>query len=61
MGRYEIQVLDSFGKERIAEHDCGAIYQRWDPKRGKGKEGLTRVTFRESMPAANTANGRAST
>ena len=39
MGRYEIQVLDSFGKERIAEHDCGAIYQRWDPKRGKGKEG----------------------
>lgn len=39
MGRYEIQVLDSFGKETIAEHDCGAIYQRWDPARGKGKEG----------------------
>lgn len=39
MGRYEIQVLDSFGKESIADHDCGAIYQRWDPARGKGKEG----------------------
>jgi hypothetical protein len=39
MGRYEIQVLDSFGKDHIAVHDCGAIYQRWDPKRGKGKEG----------------------
>lgn len=39
MGLYEIQVLDSFGKNTIAEHDCGAIYQRWDPKRGKGKEG----------------------
>jgi hypothetical protein len=23
----------------VAEHDCGAIYQRWDPSRGKGKEG----------------------
>jgi hypothetical protein len=39
-GRYEIQVLDSFGKSEIAEHDCGAIYQRWDPARGKGKEGF---------------------
>jgi len=38
-GRYEVQVFDSFGKESIAEHDCGAIYQRWDPKRGKGSEG----------------------
>jgi hypothetical protein len=38
-GRYEIQVFDSFGKAAIAEHDCGAIYQRWDPKRGKGNEG----------------------
>jgi hypothetical protein len=38
-GRYEVQVYDSFGKETIAEHDCGAIYQRWDPARGKGSEG----------------------
>lgn len=38
-GRYEVQVFDSFGKPKIAEHDCGAIYQRWDPKRGKGNEG----------------------
>jgi hypothetical protein len=38
-GRYEVQVLDSFGKAAIGEHDCGAIYQRWDPARGKGKEG----------------------
>jgi CubicO group peptidase (beta-lactamase class C family) len=38
-GRYELQILDSFGKAEIAEHDCGAIYQRWDPARGKGKEG----------------------
>ena len=38
-GRYEIQVFDSFGRPAIAEHDCGAIYQRWDPARGKGNEG----------------------
>ena len=38
-GRYEVQVLDSFGKAEIAVHDCGAIYERWDPSRGKGNEG----------------------
>lgn len=38
-GRYEVQVFDSFGKKDVAEHDCGAIYQRWDPSRGKGNEG----------------------
>lgn len=37
MGRYEVQILDSFGRKEIAEHDCGAIYQRW--KDGKGYEG----------------------
>lgn len=38
-GRYEVQVFDSYGKQTIAEHDCGALYQRWDRKRGKGNEG----------------------
>lgn len=38
-GRYEVQVFDSYGKPEIAEHDCGAIYQRWDTARGKGHEG----------------------
>jgi hypothetical protein len=38
-GRYELQVFDSFGKATVAEHDCGALYERWDPARGKGKEG----------------------
>ena len=40
MGKYEIQILDSFGKETVAHSDCGGIYQRWDPKRKvKGYEG----------------------
>lgn len=34
MGRYEIQVLDSWEQgEAYAGHQCGGIYQRWDPKR----------------------------
>ncbi len=47
-GRYEVQVFDSFGKETIAEHDCGAIYQRWDPARGKGNEGYEGHTPKEN-------------
>ena len=38
-GRYEIQVLDSWGVKNLKHGDCGGIYQRWDPKRGRGKEG----------------------
>ncbi len=39
MGRYEVQILDSFGVREPHYSDCGGIYQRWDPKRGKGQEG----------------------
>lgn len=34
MGRYELQILDSFGKEVVNHGDCGGIYQRW----GKHKD-----------------------
>ena len=33
MGRYEIQVLDSWGVKKLKHGDCGGIYQRWDSKR----------------------------
>ena len=36
-GRYEIQVLDSWGKAKVGSGDCGGIYQRW--AKGKGFEG----------------------
>ena len=36
-GRYEIQVLDSWGKKKVGSGDCGGIYERW--KDGKGFEG----------------------
>jgi hypothetical protein len=29
MGRYEIQILDSYGKTEVNHGDCGGIYQRW--------------------------------
>jgi len=42
MDRYEIQVYDSYGVEKDAYPgiECGGIYERWDPARGKGKEGF---------------------
>jgi sugar phosphate isomerase/epimerase len=40
MGRYEIQVLDSWQAGEPKYSDCGGIYQRWDDNRNpKGYEG----------------------
>lgn len=36
-GRYEIQILDSWGVQQPEHSDCGGIYQRW--KDGRGFEG----------------------
>jgi hypothetical protein len=36
MGRYEIQVLDSYGKTKVTHGDCGGIYQRWGKNRDNG-------------------------
>lgn len=50
MGRYEVQILDSFGRARVGSGDLGGIYQRFDRSRGKGKEG-----YEGTAPAANAA------
>ena len=40
MGRYEIQVFDSWSVGKPKHSDCGGIYQRWDDNRNpKGYEG----------------------
>jgi type 1 glutamine amidotransferase len=40
MGRYEVQILDSWGVTELKHGDCGGIYQRWDENRQpKGYEG----------------------
>jgi hypothetical protein len=36
-GRYEVQILDSWGVEEPTHGDCGGIYQRW--RDGEGFEG----------------------
>ncbi|WP_373518172.1 DUF1080 domain-containing protein [Pricia sp.] len=38
-GRYEVQLLDSWGVEKPQHSDIGGIYHRWDDSRGEGKEG----------------------
>ncbi len=50
MGRYEIQILDSFGVEKPTHGDLGGLYQRWDTSRGKGKAGYEGV-----LPRVNAA------
>jgi len=37
MGRYEIQIFDSFGKDKVKHNDCGGIYQRWGKNRDEGQ------------------------
>ena len=43
MGRYEIQILDSFGVENPGHGDLGGVYQRWDESRPQGKKGFEGV------------------
>jgi Domain of Unknown Function (DUF1080)/PA14 domain len=50
MGRYELQLGDSWGVKDPKFSDCGGIYQRWDEKRGAGKEGFEGVA-----PTANAS------
>ena len=33
MGRYEVQLYDSWGVQNPKSIDCGALYERWDDKR----------------------------
>ena len=35
--RYEVQILDSWGVEKLQHGDCGGIYERWQD--GRGYEG----------------------
>ena len=35
-GRYEIQILDSYGKEKVTSGDNGGVYERWTNGKGFG-------------------------
>jgi len=53
MQRYEVQILDSYGKpdSELKIHDAGAIYERWDEERDpKGYEGTPPTTNASRAP-----------
>jgi len=50
MGRYETQILDSFGRKRFGSGDLGGIYERHDPSLPQGKQG-----FGGTAPKVNAA------
>ena len=52
MGRYEVQLYDSWGVKNPKYIDCGAIYQRWDESRGKGREGFEGFAPRQNAALA---------
>ncbi|NBC65514.1 MAG: DUF1080 domain-containing protein [Bacteroidetes bacterium] len=50
MGRYEVQLLDSWGVDDPQFSDVGGIYQRWDESQPEGERG-----FEGSAPRLNAA------
>lgn len=50
MGRYEVQLFDSWRVKSPAYSDCGGIYERWDEARGPGKQG-----YEGHAPLANAS------
>lgn len=50
MGRYEVQLLDSWGIENPTFQDAGGIYQRWNESKPRGNKG-----FEGSAPRLNAA------
>jgi hypothetical protein len=51
-GRYEVQLLDSWGVKNPAAGDNGGIYERWDEARGKGAEGYQGYAPRQNASRA---------
>jgi hypothetical protein len=42
-GRYEVQLLDSWGIKHPTFGDCGGIYERWDEQKPEGQKGYQGV------------------
>ncbi len=52
MGRYEVQLLDSWGVKAPTFADLGGVYQRWDDARGPGREGFEGTPPRQNASRA---------
>ncbi|MCU0389609.1 MAG: DUF1080 domain-containing protein [Thermoflexibacter sp.] len=48
--RYELQLLDSWGKKVVKAGDCGGIYERWDESKPDGQKG-----YQGHPPRANAS------
>ncbi|MDJ1480760.1 DUF1080 domain-containing protein [Cytophagaceae bacterium YF14B1] len=51
-GRYELQLLDSWGKKNPSYGDCGGIYQRWDDSKPEGQKGYQGIPPRTNASLA---------
>ncbi len=51
-GRYEVQLLDSWGKKNPYFGDCGGIYERWDDTKPEGRKGYQGVPPRTNASFA---------
>ncbi len=51
-GRYEVQLLDSWGNTVPKAGDNGGVYERWDERRGKGNEGYEGHAPRQNVSRA---------
>jgi len=51
-GRYEVQVFDSYGRDKVKHSDCGGIYQRYNEKESYGFEGHAPQVNASKAPGA---------
>lgn len=51
MGRYEVQILDSHGKDHVSFSDLGGIYQIWDDNADPQGSGGTAPSANAAKPA----------
>ncbi|MBK6931206.1 MAG: DUF1080 domain-containing protein [Saprospirales bacterium] len=51
-GRYEVQLLDSWGKQHPAFSDIGGVYERWDDNKPEGQKGFQGIPPRMNAARA---------
>lgn len=52
MGRYEVQLFDSWQVKNLLVKDCGSIYERWDDSRPEGRKGYEGHVPRQNVSRA---------
>ncbi|MDT0686943.1 3-keto-disaccharide hydrolase [Autumnicola psychrophila] len=52
MGRYEVQLKDSWGSKNLTSAENGGVYERWDEKRPEGQKGYQGYAPRQNVSKA---------